>query len=285
MKIMTLGNGFIANHLPYEKITERVTANSEFIKSLLNLYRPAVLINCLGKTGRPNIDECELKKSETYLSNVIIPSIVASECEKLGIHFISIGSGCIYFGESCNYMYVGTTGTQGIKCDLGWQEKDFANPKSYYSKTKYSLDLILGEMSNTTTLRIRMPISSKNDPRNFINKIRGYKQIVDISNSVTFIDDFVKCVDWAAENSKLGIYHVTNPQPLTAVQTMQEFQKYHPEHQFEIINEEQLDKLTIAKRSNCILNTEKLNQAGFYMTPTKTALENCMASYIKNIGD
>ena len=100
---------------------------------------------------------------------------------------------------------------------------------------------------------------------------------------MTFISDLKKCIDWAIKGTHTGIFHVTNPQPLTAVQIMQEYQKYVPDHLFEVISEEQLDQLTLAKRSNCILNTDKLHKAGFYMTPSQEALTNCMAEYIKSV--
>jgi dTDP-4-dehydrorhamnose reductase len=295
MKVLTLGNGFIANHLPYGKITERLRCDLHAISQMLNFYKPDVLINCIGKTGSPNIDWCEKNKAETYLGNVTLPTLLAAECEKFGIHFIHIGSGCIFFGESPNiYSHqtkkslnpvIGAEDEEWVKIDKGWKEIDFANPQSFYSKTKYATDLTIGSNQFTTILRIRMPISSKNDPRNFINKIRGYKQVIDEPNSVTFVDDLVKCVDWCITNKTFGIYHVTNPQPLSAADTMREYQKYHPDHKFDVITTNELDKITIAKRSNCTLSTEKLYEAGFIMTPSKEALERCMAEYVKNIGD
>ena len=295
MKIMTLGNGFIANHLPYEKIIDRMISWSSHAKATLEYYKPDVIVNCIGFCGKPNVDECEIKKSETYEANVIIPSLVAQAAEGLGIHMIHLGSGCIYFGESPNLHYLQGDGkpmpdtslssfiltlpTQ--KIDLGWNETDFANPKSYYSKTKYACDLILGQMKNLTILRIRMPVSPRNEPRNFINKIRGYSKVIDIPNSMTFVDDLVRCVDWAARESKTGIYHVVNPGTLSAAKVLREYQKYNKDHKFDIISEEQLDQLVIAKRSNCIINGNKLNGAGFIMTPADEALKICMEKYVE----
>jgi dTDP-4-dehydrorhamnose reductase len=291
MKIFTLGGGFVSDHLPYDKILDRIHPHEEDIDYVLTKYKPDVIINCIGKTGRPNVDWCETHKSETYMSNVVLPAMVAAQCETAGIHFIQIGSGCIYFGESPSFHYLQGDGTPwpdrnegvfiipGIKVDNGWKETDFANPKSFYSKTKYACDLLLGAMPNVTTLRIRMPISTKNNQRNLINKLAGYKQVIDIPNSVTFMDDLTRCVDWVAKGGRMGIYHVTNPEPLTAAQVMREYQKYMPKHTFEIINEQQLDSLTVAKRSNCIIDASKLNAAGFQMTPSKKALEKCMSDY------
>jgi len=277
MKIMSIGAGFVAEHLPYENIKERLSLSSGHIASILDNYKPNVVVNCIGKTGRPNIDWCESNKEITAATNISLPILLANECAKQNVHLIQIGSGCIFFGPS---KYKGEA--PGAP-DPGWREEDFANPKSFYSKTKFACDLALGDMDHVTTLRIRMPISSKNNQRNFINKIRGYKQIIDIPNSVTFMDDLVNCIDWAAKNRKTGLYHVTNPGTITAAQVMREYQKYVPEHSFEVISESELDGLTVAKRSNCIINSNKLSRAGFKMTPAAEALEKCMAEYVKNL--
>ena len=305
MKIITLGNGFIANHLPYEIANYRLTPNQEDIGSFLDQYKPEVVINGIGFCGRPNVDQCEVEKTKTYMSNVVLPLMLAEECERRDIQMIHIGSGCIFFGESPNQHCVQADGSpmpemipvgqigswaQAVtiqyptrSIDDGWKETDFANPKSYYSKTKYACDLALGQMKNVATLRIRMPVFRLNNPRNFINKVRGYSKVIDVPNSMTFVDDLVQVVDWVIDNSKTGLYHVVNPGPLSAADVMREFQKHVPEHKFESITEAELDTMTVAKRSNCIINGDKLRNEGFEMTPSDIALEQCMTEYAKSI--
>lgn len=313
MKVMTLGSGFVADHLPYEQIKDdnmaycpipycpipyRLTPNQEDIDWCLSKDKPDVIINCLGRTGRPNVDWCESHKTETYESNVVLPLMIAEWCEKHSVRLIQMGSGCIYFGESTHCHWVQGDGKPmpdigpnttawtvtlpGKRIEDGWREEDMANPQSFYSKTKYACDMMIGSLPHVTTLRLRMPITSKNNSRNLINKLRGYKQIIDIPNSVTFLNDLTRCVDWVIQKDLRGIYHVANPEPLTATRIMREWQKYHPEHTFEIISEFQLDQITKAKRSNCILDTMKLTNTGFNMTPTEEALEKCMFEYAKN---
>ena len=43
---------------------------------------PDVVINCAGKTGRPNVDWCEDHKEETVRANVTGPLILLDECRK-----------------------------------------------------------------------------------------------------------------------------------------------------------------------------------------------------------
>lgn len=283
MKIISIGAGFVSEHLPYEKISKRIYSLYD-VHSMLEECKPDVIINCIGKTGRPNVDWCESHKEETAFANTALPIMLADACKSFGVHLIQIGSGCIYFGPSPNAKRVfDVEDEEYMDWEPGWKEDDFANPKSFYSKSKYACDLMLGGMSHVTTLRIRMPISTRNTERNLINKLRGYKQVIDIPNSVTFMDDLTRCIDWVVKERNGGVFHVTNPQPLTAARIMKEYQKYVPDHKFEIITEAQLDKLTTAKRSNCILNTEKLNKAGFKMTDTEEALTRCMAEYARSL--
>lgn len=285
MKVITLGNGFIASHLPYEIAKYRLTPNEEDMGFFIDEFKPDVVVNATGFCGRPNVDQCETNKTQTYMSNVVVPAMLAEECFNRNIQLVHIGSGCIYFGESPNKQTVSELAddSEPYEEDMGWKETDFANPKSYYSKTKYACDLLLGQMPNVTTLRIRMPISTRNTERNFINKIRGYKQLIDIPNSVTFLNDLVGCIDWVIDNSKTGIYHVVNPQPISAADVMREYQKYVPSHNFKLITEAQLDSMTVAKRSNCIINGDKLKNEGFEMTPSEIALKDCIAEYVKSI--
>ena len=133
MKVLTLGNGFVANHLNYSICEDRVLPDSKQISNILDKYKPDVIVNCVGKTGRPNVDWCELHKEETATANIAIPVLLAEECAKRSIYMIQIGSGCIFFGPSPNKepirKYDIIIGDPPMK-DAGWKEDDFANPKS-----------------------------------------------------------------------------------------------------------------------------------------------------------
>src|ERR1700676_773228 len=166
MKIMTLGNGFVAEHLPYEKNTYKIGLDLQDVWDCLSRCKGGILINCLGKTGRPNIDWCENNKEETYNSNVILPLMIADWCKQNDTHLIHLGSGCIYYGQSPNiYRHqtkksvdprIEVEDNNWITVDHGWREIDHANPQSFYSKSKYAADLMLGQMPHCTILRLRM---------------------------------------------------------------------------------------------------------------------------------
>ena len=62
-------------------------------------HRPEVVINCAGKTGRPNVDWCDAHPDETLRVNVTGAITLLEECRRLGIYLVHLSSGCIYEGE------------------------------------------------------------------------------------------------------------------------------------------------------------------------------------------
>lgn len=273
-KIITLGNGFVAAHLPYEVAKYRLTPNEEDMGSFLDQYKPDCIINATGFCGSPNVDECETKKTQTYMSNVVIPLMLAGECERRGVHLINLGSGCIFYGESPH--------ASGEYYDSGWRETDIGNPVSHYSKTKYACDLAIGAMNNVTTLRLRMPISSMNHPRNLLNKLINYKKVLVTENSVTCLPDLVNAIDFVVKNNKSGIYHVTSLKPLTHEMILDEYKKYIPTHEYEKISEGQLRDLVKAPRSNCIIDSTKIVEEGFEFIDTLTCMRECVKDFVIN---
>jgi 3,5-epimerase/4-reductase len=284
-KILVLGAGFIASHLPYDKITDRVYASEENIFGLLNKYKPEVLINTIGKTGRPNIDECEKKQTETYIANTVIPAILADQCDRLGIHMIHMGSGCVFSSQSPHIKTSFATPinnfTKALHNDTGWTEKDTPNPVSYYGKTKAALDAIISGLKNITILRLRMPVSSADHPRNLLNKLLQYPKVLEEPNSMTFMDDLVRAVEFVIDRELKGIYNVVSTLPITHSVLLDEYNKYIP-HIYKKITVKDLDKMVIAQRSNCILSNTKLFMAGFNFKQTNIAIEETVKAFAGN---
>lgn len=282
MKVITFGspNGLIASHLPYPIMNDRLRDDGKQIRAILEREKPDAVVNGIAYCGGKNIDGCEDDKPRTLLSNLVIPTILGAECAALGIKFVHIGSGCINYGESPNLKVSLENGPE----DLGWRETD--DPKlqyaSFYSKIKYAADLALKDLETSCILRIRMPITSRKTSRNLITKLLSFQKVLDHPNSVTFLSDLVRLVDWVIRNDKTGVYHATNPEPLTHPQILNEYRKYHPEHSFETINEEELKQYTSAPRSNCLINTDKLTSEGFEMSPTIPMLEKTMKEFVSH---
>lgn len=251
---------------------EKIPANYDDIFKIINRYKPDAVINCIGKTGKPNVDWCESHQDETVESNLTIPTILASVCKKLDAHLVHIGSGCINYGPSPSSL--------GHLYEPGWKETDSSNPKSFYSKVKYSADLALSGYDNVTIFRIRMPISPLPNARNLITKLLNYSKVIDELNSMTFTIDVLNACKWSIDNAKTGIYNLAHVVPLTAFNIVKEYSKYNPNHKFEKLTLTELDLITTVTRSNCILDCSKIIENGFKFS--NITLENCMQKYVEN---
>lgn len=296
-KIFVLGSkSFVASHLPYEKISDRLTPDYLSIGALINHYKPDILINCIGFCGSPSIDQCETKQAETFNTNTVLPVMLANECYQRDIRLINIGSGCIFSKASPHKDYsrwrpcvrsyddeIEFSHERSEYPDLGWRETDPANPPSLYSKSKYACDLLLENYKNTTTLRIRMPLSEKNHPRNLLNKLLQYRKIVEELNSITWMQDLSRSVEHAITKELSGVFHCTNSEPIKHSRILDEYKKYYPEYTYEKISANDLDLLTSAKRSNCILDNTKLRATGFEFTPIEEAIKMCVEGFVKNV--
>jgi 3,5-epimerase/4-reductase len=268
-------NGWLAqkfnNYLEDSQISDVDITDLRAVRKELDEKKPKIVINAAGITGRPNIDWCEEHKIETVAGNVIGPLNILQACSEKNIYWVHLGSGCIFQGD----------GPDG----KGFKEGDEANPPSFYSWTKYWADSILKNFL-VLIVRLRLPIDVEPGPRNLIDKLLKYSQIIDSENSITVIPDFLDVTKKLIDKKKIGIYHITNPGVLKPSQVMELYKEIvDPKHQFEVISEEELykQKLVKATRSNCVLNTDKLQKEGIILKPIQERIVEVLKEYKKNL--
>ena len=276
---MVFGNGWIGNKLCsyLNKFTgnrtilnrDRIDPESthRIVKFLIREYNPDVVINCIGKTGRPNIDWCQLHKEQTFFSNVTVPATMAEICEEMDKYLVHLSSGCIFEGDNLGNGY----GDNSIPNFKG----------SYYSKTKIFADDILSEYANVLKIRIRMPIDEIPNNRNLIDKLTGYKQVINVKNSVTCIPDLVEVTKRLIDKRIVGTVNAVNNGPITHKEILEMYKEIvDPTYRMpEFIDMNQLLMMTIARRSNCVLKCERLNDLGLGLRNTKDAITDCLTKY------
>lgn len=233
------------------------------------------LINAAGYTGKPNVDACELHKTECLLGNAILPGIIRSACEAAGIPWGHVSSGCIYSGRRPD--------------GGGFLESDppnfsfRTNNCSFYSATKALGEEILKDAENCYVWRLRIPFDHRDSPRNYLTKLMNYEQLLDAENSISHLGDFVDSAFACFEgNHPFGIYNLTNPGAITTREVV-ELIKTHikPDKEFKFFeNEAQFMNLAAkTPRSNCVMNTQKLETAGLPMRPVFEALEEALSTW------
>jgi 3,5-epimerase/4-reductase len=270
--IVVFGRGFVGTRLaldlPGAELVATDITDRAAVRDVLSRLRPRAIINAAGKTGRPNVDWCETHKSETYAANVAGPLVLAEECDRARTYMLHLGSGCIFYGPS--------------PVAGGWRESDFANPSAYYSRCKYAADLVLGDLPHVGIARLRMPIDGAPGSRNLITKLAAYKEVIDVENSVTVVDDLVTAVAGLVERRAAGIFHVTNPGTMRHRDLLALYRELvDPACPAVLIEEAELVRRGLAakSRSNCILADTRLASAGISLRPIDVALRDAMTKY------
>lgn len=267
-KILILGKGFIGSRLreafgcpvSEAKIHSYKEAEAEFKK-----FNPEIVINSIGHIGL-NVDECEKDIDKALIANTFVPLILAEVAVHYKIKLVHISSGCIY-----HFDYSGQSRIIEDK------EPDYFN--LFYSRTKiYSeraLDTLVKEYPILIT-RIRIPLDNRPHPKNILDKLINYKNIIDIPNSITYIPDFIEAMKFLIENNATGIYNIVNKGALEYPELMDVYKKYKP-FDYTVVPYKTLG----LERTNLILSTEKLENAGFRVRDIHEVLEECVQNYIK----
>jgi UDP-glucose 4,6-dehydratase len=265
-----LVNYFKVNAYPYVGLTRNSTAlkNEKDLSDCLQRLKPSFLLNTAGYTGKPNVDACESAKYQSLLGNAVLPGIIREVCEDLQIPWGHISSGCIYSGRRDD--------------GNGWTEEDKPNfsfrspPCSFYSGTKALGEEVLEGAENCFVWRLRIPFNHETSPRNYLQKLLNYENLLEAENSVSHLEEFCqKCVECFTKDVEPGIYNMTNPGVITTRQVTEWMIKEGlTDKKFKFFNSEEefMSKAATAPRSNCVLDTTKAEKAGIAMRPVEEAM-------------
>ena len=276
MKVWVTGSsGYLGGRLAaglaasgHQVLTERVELlASEKVEVFLETQKPEVILNAAGITGKPTVDWCESHAEETALGNIYLPMVLARAAKAHGIFFATLSSGCIYEGDNAGN---------------GFTESDSPNFfGSYYSRTKIAAETALSGF-DALQLRVRIPISHKPHSKNIIDKLIKYEKVISIQNSFTLVEDFVPATVALLEKRATGIFNMTNDGAMDHEQLLNAYKKYvDPRFSFEVMSLRELESTVPAKRSNCILNTDKRNGEGVPMPDIQKRLPDIMQGYTK----
>ncbi|PTX94719.1 dTDP-4-dehydrorhamnose reductase [Verrucomicrobia bacterium LW23] len=303
-----VGTAFVA-HLTAQKTPFTVLSRGQWdpsrpqtLQQHLRDTKATFLINCVGYTGKPNVDACELHKQECLYGNAILPEVVAKACDELGVAWGHVSSGCIFTGDR---------GRDKAGNVLGFAEEHAPNFSfrqnncSFYSGTKALGEEILGYREvpdpGGTTLwepvapakgyiwRLRIPFDEKASPRNYLTKVMTYAKLLEARNSLSQLGEFVRaCTECWEKKVPFGIYNVTNPGSVTTREVVALIENsavgkalVKSGKSFSYFEDEGVFMKTAAKtpRSNCVLDSSKLAAAGIVMSPVTEALERSLRNW------
>jgi len=270
MKYLIIGKGYVGtylkNALPNAEFFDGRVTDVETFKFQMQEHFPShCVINCAGRTGRPNVDWCEDHKQETFEGNVTLPLVLGTAFEEMKRQWFHIGSGCVYSGYDVTYRET--------------DEPDFFD--SYYSRTKIWSQYILAHFYQCCVLRIRMPIDPGLHARSYIGKLLKYasegKTLYSMKNSMTMLDDLARSIEFLAEHGHVGTWNVVNRGAVEAIEVMEMYKALvDPTLEYKVGEVEEVQKQLKAGRSNCILAVDKLSNYGFDMPEIKDRLVEVM---------
>jgi dTDP-4-dehydrorhamnose reductase len=239
--------------------------------------RPEFLVNAAGYTGKPNVDACEIHKTECLLGNSVLPGVIAEACEAAGVPWGHVSSGCIYNGSG--------------PADVGFSETDAPNftfrsgPCSFYSGTKGLGEEVIAGRPDVFVWRLRIPFDHIENSRNYLTKLMKYARLLEATNSISELSEFAEATlaCWT-RRVPFGTYNVTNPGKVTTREVVELIRRSGVcAKQFEFFTDEDEFMRQAAKtpRSNCVLSSAKLSAAGITLTPVHEAIERDLRSWSK----
>lgn len=245
------------------------------LTAALQTDQPEFLINAAGYTGKPNVDACEADKANCLFGNAILPARIAEACEATKTPWGHVSSGCIYTGARED----GTEFTEADAPNFTFRQ----NNCSYYSGTKALGEEILADAKNAYIWRLRIPFDHNESPRNYLTKLMRYQRLLEAENSISQLHEFVASTFACWEKHiPFGIYNVTNPGYVTTsevVELILESGVCQKDYEFFNDESEFMKEAAVAPRSNCIMSSAKLADAGIELTPVKDAIRQALANW------
>ena len=227
-------------------------SRAETSEDEIRTLKPTHVVAWIGRThssdpdGLQTIDYLENrdKLAENLNDNLYATIVLAGLSEKYGFHLTSGGTGCIFSQESREFT-----------------ENDDPNFfGSAYSVVKGVVDRIMrSNYPNVLNARIRMPISQRESPRNFITKILNYKEIHSVPNSMTVLPELLPVLVELASRNVKGTLNLTNPGKISHNEILEMYREIvDPTKTWSNVDE--LGSLTLAGRSNNSLSTLRLEE-------------------------
>lgn len=260
-------------NIPY--ITSDTRAdNIEGVASDLETHTPTNVLCLIGRTHGihdgitiPTIDYLEKKGKlfENVRDNLFAPVTLAMLCKKRDIHLTYLGTGCIF-----NY-------TDDKRVFTEDAEPNFFG--SSYSIVKGFTDRFMHMFDNVLNVRIRMPISRDNSPRNFINKIVSYSKICSVQNSMTVLEDLLPVMIDMSIRKTTGTINLVNPGTIDHQEILDMYRDIvDPSFSYQLFSYEDQMKVLASERSNNELSTSRLESLGYEVTDIKTSVRLCIES-------
>ena len=201
VQIISVGKGENRIHRKDGYIYESLDiTNKSEVENIFSKHKPDVVINTAAMT---NVDACETKREECWLTNVTAMQYMVDVLEKIGTHLIHI---------STDFVFDGMKGSEYV-------ETDKPNPLHYYALSKLEGEkIVMKSKLNWAILRtiIVYGVVDGNTRSNLVLWVKNNlekKQKINVINdqfrAPTLSEDLAQACIMAAMKHAEGIYHVS----------------------------------------------------------------------------
>jgi 3,5-epimerase/4-reductase len=276
--------------------------NIDELEKEIELVKPTHVMSFIGRTHGQigdtkytTIDYLEQKGKlkENVRDNLYSPLVLAILSNKYSFHYTYLGTGCIFEFDEQNKSDVGvqfnlTNSTQStqVKAPVhpfgqetgGFVESDVPNFfGSSYSIVKGYTDRLMHLFPRVLNVRIRMPITSDLNPRNFITKIIAYKKVCSVPNSMTVLDELLPVMIDMGLKNVAGTINLTNPGLISHNEILQMYKDIvDPNFVWENFSVEEQNEILAAGRSNNYLDTSRLEELYPSVNNIKISVKKCL---------
>lgn len=244
------------------------------LQTLFKFNKINYVINAAGYTGSPNIDACELNKSETFYGNVLWPQMLVHFCQINNITLGHVSSGCVYNGKKSD----GSGFSEGDEPNFSFRQ----NNCSFYAGTKALAETAISSYKNNYIWRLMIPFEKKDNSKNYISKILAYSKVLQTENSISNKEEFVSaCIECIIKNVPFGTYNVVNTGSITTEALVNKLKNTIAKNKdFNLISEKELYKNYVnTPRSNCVMDNSKLLNTGIKMKSIEESLDYCLNNW------
>jgi 3,5-epimerase/4-reductase len=290
------GNGWIGKQfiqlLKHEQIKYSIgfarCNNADDLRMEIENIKPTHVISFIGRTHGiylgetyTTIDYLEKpgKLEENIRDNLFSPLNLALLSNEYNFHFTYLGTGCIFEYNDEH---------PSEKEDNGFTENSKPNFfESSYSTIKGFTDQLLHFPlfeKSVLNLRIRMPITSDESPRNFITKIVNYNKICSIKNSMTVLPELLPLALQMIMNKTTGTVNLTNPGLISHNEILQLYKEIvDVNFTWKNFTLNEQNEILSSGRSNNFLDTTLLQTMFPNVLTIKESVQKCLELYKKQL--
>lgn len=220
-----------------------------------------LLINCAAFIPPQSVSLCDEHPEETIWGNTVFPIVLAQECEKRGVTFAHISTGCLW-----------SDGKEHTEDEH--PQRAFTGHCGFYVGTKVLAERgVRGTCKSHYIWRVRLPFDQYAGPRNYLSKIAAFPEVWDHENTISHRGDFAHaCLELWMRDVPFGTYNVMNPGSIRATRILDLLRAKGIR--------KSMPKISTGGQGGSIVSVKKMLDTGVTMRPVEEAVQDSINHWL-----